>query len=191
MPTRADLARLDGLLGGAKALLLQLELPLPAVLGAATLARRAGVPVILDPAPAPPQGLPDELYALADVITPNESEAAALVGFALHDQAAAERAAALLRTRGSGTAILKLGARGALLAEPGGTEWLAPFPVAVVDSVAAGDAFNGALGAAFCEGCSLREAARRAMAAGALAVTKRGAQEAMPTRAELEALLQM
>jgi len=185
----ADIPRLEQSLPGARALLLQLEVPMPAVLAAAAAARRHSVTVILDPAPAPTADLPPELYRLAAIITPNESEAAALVGFPVDDDAAAARAAALLHARSGGAVILKLGARGALLLGPDGLERLAPFPVTPVDTVAAGDAFNGALAAALSEGRPLAQAARLAMAAAALAVTRPGAQEAMPTRAEVLRLL--
>jgi ribokinase len=185
----ADIARLEQSLPGARALLLQLEVPMAAVLAAAAAGQRHGATVILDPAPASAGDLPPELYRLAAIITPNESEAAALAGFPVDDDAAAARAAALLHARSGGAVILKLGARGALLLGPDGLERLAPFPVTVVDTVAAGDAFNGALAAALGEGRPLVQAARLAMAAAALAVTRPGAQAAMPTRAEVLRLL--
>lgn len=184
-----DIGRLEQHLDGARALLLQLEVPLYTVVAAAAAARRRGTTVILDPAPAPAGGLPDALYGLADVLTPNESEAAALVGFALDDDEAAGRAATILRRRTGGVAIVKRGAQGATLCGPEGVRHLAPFAVTPLDTVAAGDAFNGALAAALSEGLSLNVAARWAMAAGALAVTRRGAQEAMPSRDEVLALL--
>jgi ribokinase len=183
-----DIGRLEHYLEGARALLLQLEVPPYTVVAAAAAARRRGVTVILDPAPA--GGLPDALYSLADILTPNESEAAALVGFALDDDEAAGRAATILRRRTGGVAIVKRGAQGATLCGPEGVRHLAPFAVAAIDSVAAGDAFNGALAAALSEGLSLDGAARWAMATGALAVTRRGAQEAMPSRDEVLALLE-
>ncbi len=185
----ADIARLEQRLIGARALLLQLEVPMAAVLAAAAAGQRHGATVILDPAPASAADLPPELYRVAAIITPNESEAAALAGFPVDDDAAAARAAALLQARSGGAVILKLGARGALLLGPDGLERLAPFPVTVVDTVAAGDAFNGALAAALGEGRPLVQAARLAMAAAALAVTRPGAQAAMPTRAEVLRLL--
>lgn len=183
-----DINRLEQHLAGARVLLLQLEVPLYTAVAAASAARRRGVTVILDPAPAPAGGLPDALFSLADIITPNEAEAAALVGFALNDDAAVERAAKALHRRTGGVAIVKLGPRGAFLCGPDGARRLEPFRVTAVDSVAAGDAFNGALAAALGEGLSLHDAVTRAMAAGALAVTRRGAQAAMPARDEVLAL---
>ena len=182
-----DVARLEAALVGARALLLQLEVPLPAVVAAARAARARGVTVILDPAPARP--LPAELYPLADIITPNAIEAAALVGFPLDGEAAARRAGRELRGRTGGAAIVKLGARGALVCDATGETFAPAFPVTAVDTVAAGDAFNGGLAAALCAGLPFAQALRWALAAGALAVTRPGAQTAMPTHAELLALL--
>jgi ribokinase len=185
----ADIERLEEALAGARALLLQLEVPLEAVVEAARAARKHGVPVILDPAPAPPDGLPALLYRLADLLTPNESEAAALVGFPVQGDEEALRAAERLRGRTGGAVLIKRGGRGALLLDGDGPTWLPPFPVTAVDTVAAGDACNGGLAAALAEGRPLAEAARWGMAAGAIAVTRPGAQAAMPTRDEVLALL--
>ena len=105
------------------------------------------------------------------------------------DIPSAARAAEVLVGRGVGTAVIKLGAQGAYYATATGGEHIPPLPVKPVDSVAAGDAFNGALAASLCEGNDLRYAMRVAAAAGALAVTKFGAQDSMPTKQEVEALL--
>jgi ribokinase len=183
-----DLTRLDAALAGARVLLLQLEVPLEAVVAAARLARTRGVTVMLDPAPA--RELPPELYALADIITPNETEAAALVGGSLEGDQAVQHAAQMLHKRTGGTVIIKLGAGGAFLLDAAGGRFAPSFPVIAVDTVAAGDAFNGGLAAGLCEGLPLGDALRWGLAAGALAVTKPGAQEAMPNRNELVALLQ-
>jgi ribokinase len=183
----AELAQLDGALSGASALLLQLEVPIAAVLAAAQRARQRGVPVILDPAPARP--LPPELYQLTDVITPNESEAAALVGFPISNQADASRAAAVLRERGAGCAIIKMGAQGLVWANGNGAGVVPAFPVQAVDTVAAGDACNAGFAAALDAGLPFAEALRWGAAAGALAVTKAGAQPALPTKAEVVRML--
>ncbi|MCS6880108.1 MAG: ribokinase [Oscillochloridaceae bacterium] len=183
----ADVTRLETALIGARALLLQLEIPLEAVVAAANAARRAGVPVILDPAPA--RELPAELYRLADIITPNESEAATLVGFDLSDEAARIAAARALHARTGGAVALKLGEHGALLFASDQFLRLPALPVRAVDTVAAGDAFNAGLAAALVEGQPLAAAVRWAVAAGAVAVTRPGAQAAMPSRAEVLAML--
>lgn len=182
-----DVARLGGALDGARVLLLQLEVPVLAVVAAARLARERGATVILDPAPALP--LPPEIFPLVDLITPNSTEAAALVGYALTDDAAVERAGRELRDRVAGTAVVKLGARGAYVCGRDEAWWAPALPVTAVDTVAAGDAFNGGLAAALDEGLPLADAVRWATAAGAIAVTRPGAQAAMPTRAELLAML--
>lgn len=182
-----DLARLEPALAGARALLLQLEVPLAAVMAAAQLARARGVAVILDPAPAQP--LPAELYATCDIITPNEVEAGMLVGFPIDSIEAAARAAAELLARGARTAIIKMGARGAYWHDGSSGGFVPVFKVAAIDTVAAGDAFNGGLAAALDAGLPFAEAVRWGMAAGAISTTRVGAQPSLPTRAEVLALL--
>ena len=182
-----DLASLERALAGAKVLLLQLEVPIDAVLAAAQAARRRGVTVILDPAPA--RQLPAELYAASDIITPNETEAAMLVGFAVQDQQSAERAGQVLLDRGVRAAIIKMGSKGVYWIDGARGGFAPAFPVVPLDTVAAGDAFNGGLAAALNAGLPLEQALRWGLAAGALSVTKSGAQQSMPSRQELEQLL--
>jgi ribokinase len=184
---QADLALLEGALADARVLLLQLEVPIEAVAAAALAARRRGVAVILDPAPA--RALRPELYAAADIITPNETEAAALAGLAVNDQHDAERAARVLLDRGVRAAVIKLGSKGVYWTDGAQSQFAPAFRVEAVDSVAAGDAFNGGLATALDAGLPLAEAIRWGLAAGALSVTKAGAQQSMPTRAELERML--
>jgi len=183
-----DLARLDAALAGTSALLLQLEVPLAVVIQAAQLARQRGVLVILDPAPAQP--LPDALYAATDIITPNETEAAALVGFAIDGELAAERAAQSLLARGVRQVIIKLGGRGAYWHDGANGGFVPAFQVTPIDTVAAGDAFNGGLAAALDAGIPFTEALRWGTAAGALSTTRPGAQPSLPTRGEVLALLE-
>ncbi len=184
-----DLQRFTDVLSTASALLLQLEIPLPAVVAAAQAAKAAGVPVILDPAPAPTH-LPDELYPLIEILTPNQIEAGQLVGFEVNTLDLAADAATVLHQRGVSTVIVKLGKQGALCSPANGEPFQVPaFVVKAIDTVAAGDAFNGGLAAALAEGLSLRQATRWAAATAALSVTKVGAQSSMPSREELEAFL--
>lgn len=183
-----DVERLTSLLPGAIALLLQFEIPISAVLAAAQAARRAGVTVILDPAPAQ-LDVSAELYPLVDIITPNEIEAGQLVGFPVDEPESAARAAAVLLSLGVGTAILKLGAKGAVCATKEETFFVRAFPVSAIDTVAAGDAFNGGLAAALAEGLSLRQAVVWGAAAGAIASTKAGAQSSMPDKDTFNAFL--
>ena len=175
-----DLDGLRAALDGASVLLVQLEVPMVGVIAAARAARERGVTVVLDPAPVPPDGVPDELLALASIITPNEHEAALL---------APGDALAALRRRGVETAIVTLGKHGARWSGPVGDGRGSAPTVTAVDTTGAGDAFNGALAAALADGHDLPTAISWALAAGAVAVTRAGAQAAMPTRAEVLALL--
>ena len=183
----ADLQALAQTLDQARILLLQLEIPLEVVLSAAKMARAKDVTVILDPAPA--RKLPDELYPYIDILTPNETEAAVLVGFPIIDPKSVERAALLLLEKGVRCVTIKMSAKGVYAVDQNGGRFYPAIPVTAVDTVAAGDAFNGALAAALSEGKPFAEAVQWGLAGGALAVTKAGAQEAMPKREELLGLL--
>jgi len=168
-------------------LLLQLETSIELSLGVARKAKAQGVMVMLDPGPVRP--LPEELLPLCDVITPNETEAQALVGFPVTGPDSAAKAASALIEPGVGTVVVKLGSQGAYFASQNAQGTARPFEVDAVDSVAAGDAFNGALAVSLVEGKTLEEAVNIACAAGALAVTKTGAQDSMPERSLIEKLL--
>jgi len=146
------------------------------------------VRVILDPAPAR-SDLPLELYPLIDTIAPNEVEASQLVGFAVHDTETAIKAAKKLQQRGVKNAIVKLGDRGVVAVTADRTLFVPAFAVEAIDTVGAGDAFNGGLAAALDAGLSLEEAVVWGAAAGALCVTKMGAQVAMCDRATFDAFL--
>lgn len=182
-----ELEAIAGLVPEASAVLLQLEVSVDLSLRVAALASSRGVTVILDPGPVRP--VPAEFYRHVSVITPNETEAEALVGYPVTDLDAAESAAGELLNRGLGAAVIKLGALGAYWSNGNDSGHVPPFPVTAVDTVAAGDAFNGALAVALSEGCSLPEAVRWGCAAGALAVTTVGAQDSMPTRDAVAQLL--
>lgn len=172
----ADAAAAGEAIRAAQVLLLQLEVPLPTVLAAARAARAAGVTVILNPAPMPSDGLPAELLAAVDVLTPNEREAEVLGGEAA--------------LRGlEPTVVLTRGRRGALVVEADRVVAVPAPEVTAVDTVGAGDAFNGALAVAMAEGRPLAEAVAWACAAGALAATRSGAQPSLPTRVELTCFL--
>lgn len=170
------------------AILMQLEIPLETVVAAAALARRAGVRVLLDPAPAP-DTLPDDLLAHVDVLLPNEGELAALAGLPASTDEEAARAAAALRARGAGVVVVKRGERGALVVDERGARTVPRPRVDVVDTTGAGDCFDGAFTVALVEGRPLDEAARFATHAAALACTRLGAQSAQPTRDEVERVL--
>lgn len=182
-----DLKRLDLALIRADILLMQLEIPLEVVIAAARMARARGVRVILDPAPA--SSLPDDLYTLTDLLTPNETECATLVGFQVIDLPSAEQAARILLKRGVRQVVIKMGERGAYLHDGRSGELVSGFLVKAVDTTAAGDAFNGALAVALGKDLVLREAVWFANAAGAISTTRLGAQPSMPTAAEVEEFL--
>lgn len=174
-----DVARLEPMLSQAAVLLLQLEIPLAAVYAAAQMAQKAGVKVILDPAPAH-RDLPENLYGVVDLLTPNEVEATQLTGIDVSTREGASQAAQALRQRGVKEVILKLGDRGVCWATASETFFVPAFPVLAVDTVAAGDAFNGALAAALVRGLSLEKAIVWGSAAGAIAATRSGAQSSLP-----------
>ncbi len=183
----AEAQRVRRALKGAAALLLQLEVSIDLSLEMAHEASALGNIVVLDPGPVRP--FPEAFFACCHVITPNETEAEALVGFPVVDRASAALAADALLSRGVPVAIIKLGAQGTYYATAKVREYVPPIPVAAVDSVAAGDAFNGALAASLAAGDDLSQAVRIAAASGALAVTRFGAQDSMPFKEEAEALL--
>lgn len=186
--SQQDVERLSTLLPKAAALLLQFEIPLPVVLRAAQAAHQAGIPVILDPAPAKTD-IPAELYELIDIITPNEIEASQLVGFPVNGQESAAKAAVELLQRGVHTVIVKLGTQGVFCATTQETFFVPAFSIQAVDTVAAGDAFNGGLAVALAQGHSLREAVIWGAAAGAICATKAGAQPSLPDQETFEAFL--
>ncbi|MEM7771331.1 MAG: ribokinase [Cyanobacteria bacterium P01_A01_bin.37] len=182
-----ELAHLNACLAEAHIVLLQLEIPLSMVIAAATIAFEQGLTVILDPAPVHPE-LPDELLRHVSILTPNQVEASQLAGFPVETLADAHRAAELIQKKGPETVIVTLGDQGSLCVTSQGVIHMPCMPVEVVDTVAAGDAFNGGLATALVEGKSLRNSLRWATAVAAVAVSRKGAQSAMPKRSELHAL---
>ncbi len=176
------------LLHNCDALLLQQEMRIETVSEAIRIGKEAGCRVILDPAPAR-EDLP-AAWREVDVLSPNETEAEAILhSLGLDVPTDLEEAAALLRRQGPAAVALKAAARGSVVADSAGAVEAPSFPVAAVDSTAAGDAYTAGLAVALCEGASLVEAARFGNACGALAATRMGAQPSMPTRAEVEKLL--
>ena len=167
---------------GAAALVMQLETPLKTVEWAAKVAHDAGVPVILNPAPA--QKLPKSLYPLVDWITPNETEAELLTGVKIVDAASAAKAVGVLKKRGVGHVVITMGSKGAYCGDCGKV-----YPcrkVKAVDCVAAGDTFNGAFAVALAEGKSCADAIAFAQKASAISVTRPGAQSSVPFRKEIK-----
>ena len=172
----------------AEVLVSQLEVPVPVVRWALETARRHGVPTVLNPAPV--QELSDELLSLVTYLTPNAGEVAALTGIEVRDLESGRQAAARLCERGAGTVIITLGEQGALVCDGASAVHFEAFPVEVVDTTGAGDAFNGALAVGLAAGGSLEQVIPLASAAAALTCTRRGAQDALPDRADVERFLQ-
>ncbi|MFF6010750.1 MULTISPECIES: ribokinase [unclassified Rahnella] len=171
----------------ASALLMQLESPLDTVIAAAKIAKEHDTQVILNPAPA--CELPDELLSRVDIITPNETEAEKLTGINVDNNEDAARAAKALHDKGIATVIITLGSKGVWLSQNGEGKLVAGFRVKAVDTIAAGDTFNGALVTALLEGKQMDSAVRFAHAAAAIAVTRPGAQPSVPWRKEIDDFL--
>lgn len=170
-------------IGRADVLLLQLETPIETVAAAARIAARQGTLVVLNPAPAPQSELPAVLIEAVDILTPNQTEAAALAGRGdLSEREAAES----LLAAGWRSVAITLGARGVFAADADGGTLVASPRVTAVDTTAAGDAFCGALAVALGEGKRLAAAAEFAVKAAALSVTEPGAQPSLPSRKAVE-----
>ncbi|MDS1726649.1 ribose operon transcriptional repressor RbsR [Escherichia coli] len=172
-------------IANASALLMQLESPLESVMAAAKIAHQNKTIVALNPAPA--RELPDELLALVDIITPNETEAEKLTGIRVENDEDAAKAAQVLHEKGIRTVLITLGSRGVWASVNGEGQRVPGFRVQAVDTIAAGDTFNGALITALLEEKPLPEAIRFAHAAAAIAVTRKGAQPSVPWREAITA----
>lgn len=196
----ADLEQLVPYFDRAKVLLLQFEIPMPIVEMAAALAYTAGLTVIVDPAPAT-EPLPPDVYDYISILTPNQTEAAVLTGQAVNDIQDAIAAAETLQSKGADAVIIKMGALGSVCATASGSFAMPVYHVDPLDTVAAGDAFNGGLAAALSQmnrapdaptsTDDLRAAMDYASAVAAIAVTQSGAQSAMPTAAAVKEFLKI
>ena len=179
-----DLQAMPGLFGGASHLLCQLECT-PELFGAAALrARDAGVTTVLNPAPAVP--LSDDVLALVDVATPNQTELAVLAEMPVEDDGQAETAARSLLDRGTGRLVVTLGERGVMLVTARETTRYAARGVGVTDTTGAGDAFNAGLVVGLARGRSLEESIELGQRAGAFCVAHLGVIEGLPTLDELD-----
>ncbi|MEO0768618.1 MAG: ribokinase [Cyanobacteria bacterium J06649_4] len=195
-----DLENLLPYFAVAKVLLLQFEIPISIVEKAAALAHTAGLTVIVDPAPA--QGpLPTDVCEYISILTPNQTEAALLTGQTVDDIQSAIAAAETLQQQGISTVIIKMGALGCVCVTAESSFAVPVYHVDALDTVAAGDAFNGGLAAALSredlqpgqaiETDVLRSAVDYASAVAAMAVTRPGAQASMPTATEVKEFLKM
>ena len=165
----------------------QLENPLEAIIEGMRIAHEKGLQVILDPAPARP--LPDKIFGLCDVVTPNETELHILTGMPTDTVDEAVTAARTLIARGARLVLNKRGAAGVLLVIADEYRMIPGFKVNAVDTTAAGDSFNAGLAVGLADGLAIDDAIRLANATGALSTTKAGAQAAMPSRQQAEALM--
>lgn len=184
-----DVRRAHTIFTSTDILLLQMEIPLKAALSAADIVRKNGGSVILDPAPAPKNGFNPSIFSQIDIITPNETETEILTGLRPTNTEQAAQAALQLRNKGAATVAIKLGADGVYYQTKDSEGYIPSFTVESIDSVAAGDCFNGGLAYALTNGQALDEAVRFAAACGALATTKQGASQSAPDLATVNALL--
>jgi len=185
--TKEDIHLAEPLISWGEVLLIQLEIPEPSATEALELAKAHGLVTILNPAPVRP--IPGKIYLLVDILTPNETEIGTLTGTGIEDLNGATRAARKLIDLGCGHVIVTLGKEGCCWVQRDSMQAFPSFPVTAVDSTAAGDAFNGALACAIAEGKPMQYAIRFASATGALSVTRKGAQDSLPFRDEIENLL--
>jgi ribokinase len=187
-----DIERALPLVRSAGMVLTQLEIPLETVECLCEITHRHKIPLMLDPAPALP--MPRKLLRRVSFLTPNETETCTLCGSSSSklNLSAISECAKELKSKGAANVIVKLGARGAYIDSAEGLRKMVPsFKVPVVDSTAAGDAFNAGLAVALLRNMSLPEAVHYGAAVGAVSVTRAGAQPAMPTAAEVEHLLRI
>lgn len=182
--TEEDIRSCSDMIDGCDILLMQLEIPVPAVLEAARLGHKAGKFVVLNPAPA--CELPEEIFGYLSLFIPNETELAKYSGMEVNDEQSAAKAAKCLMDKGVGNIIVTMGSKGSLICHDGGSVFVKARKVEAVDTTGAGDCYCGALCVALSEGRNLTEAAEFATKAAAQSVRKAGAQNAMPFRNEVE-----
>ncbi len=184
----ADVEAAKDAITSAKVFVTQLEQPMEAARRGLEIARAAGVTTLFNPAPAAP--VPEDLYALCDYVIPNETECTALTGLPVDSLDDAKTAGDAFLAKGAGAALITLGARGALLHTASESVFIESFKAGkVVETAGAGDSFVGAFAAGLAEGMSPGQAARFGCAAAGISVTRPGTAPAMPTRAEIDALL--
>lgn len=180
-PARIDAA--EDLIRSARLLVCQLETPMASVERAVAIAYAAGVPVLLNPAPA--QHLPDSLLRMVDYLVPNESEAAAITATEIDDLEHAVAVAVSLSRESGGTVLVTLGKRGVMSANAQGCRHFPAPMVNAVDTTGAGDTFIGGLVAALVNGSQIDDAIAWGQRAAAISVQRHGAQAAMPSVLEM------
>ena len=185
--TVENIDKAETVIADSDVLVLQCEVPMEANKRAAEIANKNDTLVILNPAPA--CEIPDAILSLTDLLTPNETETEILTGMPTHSNEQAIEAAHNLLSKGIETVILTLGSRGSFLLTEKMDKLIPAYSVNVIDTTAAGDAYCGALAASLAQGTHIEEAVKIANAAGALAVTKLGAEPSLPTKKEIDQLL--
>ncbi|WP_321789055.1 ribokinase [Paraburkholderia sp. J94] len=184
----ADAEAIEADIAASRVFVTQLEQPLDAARRGLEIARRHGVTTVFNPAPA--MALPDDIYALCDYVTPNETEAAALTGIAVRNADDARRAADVLLAKGAGAVVVTLGEAGALLHTRDASVLLPAYQCGpVVETAGAGDGFTGGFAAALARGDDALAATRFGCALAGISVTRPGTAPSMPTRAEVDAML--
>lgn len=164
-------------------LLLQLEIPVDAVVRAAKIGHEAGVYVVLNPAPA--CDLPEEIYQYLSLIIPNQTEIALMTGIEANDEEGAAKAVEALQSKGTKDVIVTMGSKGSMVYNNGKATFVPSRKVNAVDTTAAGDTYCGGLCVALSEGKDIIAAAEFATASSALTVQKRGAQDSIPYRKDI------
>lgn len=185
--TVKNIDKAESVIADSDVLILQCEVPMEANKRAAEIANKNDTLVILNPAPA--CEIPDAILSLTDLLTPNESETEILTGMPTHSNEQAIEAAHNLLSKGIETVILTLGSRGSFLLTEKMDKLIPAYSVNVIDTTAAGDAYCGALAASLAQDTHIEEAVKIANAAGALAVTKLGAEPSLPTKKAIDQLL--
>ena len=184
--TISDIDSVADIIKSSGILLLQLEIPMDAVVHAAEIAYNAGVQVVLNPAPA--AALPAELLKCVSILIPNETEASAISSIDINNFETAAAAAERLKGMGVREVIITMGSRGSVVCD-GDCTFVPAVKVNAVDTIAAGDTFCGGVCVALSEGKDLLEAVKFATAASSIAVQRPGAQDSVPNRCEVDKLL--
>ncbi|MBD5394336.1 MAG: ribokinase [Lachnospiraceae bacterium] len=180
-----------GKLVNLKIIMVQLEIPIECVITAINYAKKHNIMTFLDPAPVPPEGLPESTYEMLDYISPNAIEAEMLSGIKVTDEESARKAAGCFLDKGVNNVIIKLGGQG-VYATDGTQEIMIPaIEISVVDTTAAGDTFAGAFCTRIEKGDDFFTAVRYANYASGLSVTRKGAQKSMPSAEEIEKFIQI
>ena len=181
-----DIQKAEPAIKQASIVIMQLETPIESVTYAAKMAKKDGITVILNPAPAPTQQLPDDLLANVDILIPNVTEAEIISGMHITDDESAKEAIRYISSKGIKTVIITMGAKGALAYENNEFIHIPAFKVEAVDTTAAGDTFCGGLCVALSEGKNLKDAIIFASKASSISVTRMGAQVSIPLRKEIQ-----